>query len=493
MKRSLLAFGPLVLLGLAGLPSQIFYVANSYGVQYVQLPDASAARLFQEFRRVAGSFQSGLVVLDTAHVTLGKLQTLYLRGRNISFPAKDFFHNIVPDSSWDLRSRRFLSLPRPLDPGVEAASYLLTRRREALLRHESFDLHPGSILLGLDTRLHSGDATLIASAPSLTLLNRRHLAAADGRNFIARPWNDLSNHLLFIDSERGMHYYIQNVLNQPRVSLFQLESDYFFPHASMAGIGRHLLFEVLRPSGPLRLTMHITTSLRGDGANQLPVPAVIGTERRSFDVAGRGAARLISPPLLPQQIAGRSFLALDMGMDGLPFPEERSGLMRLYGSAIAVDPRRLVAFARDISLLSEHDYARLSPPSSLRSFPRDLAHPDLEYFGIYEDGWTSEQASFTLTQPSNTSSLLLRASVPNITANFQTQLTVLLDGIPIARRTLSPGPVDLRVPLSPGLRSPAPARRRVDLRFAAPQRLPAPDRRPAAALLSFLGFDEPRP
>ena len=482
---------PLIILGLLGLPSQIFYVAHSYGVPYVQLPDASASRLFQEFRSVAGSFQSGLVVLDTAHVTLGKLQTLYLRGRNVSFPAKDFFHNIVPESSWDLRTRRFLTIPGPLDPDVEAASHLLTRRREALLLHESFDLHPGSILLDLDTRLQPGDTTLIASAPALTLLNRRHLADAAGRNFIAHPWSGLSNHLLFLDSPSGMHYYIQNVLNQPRVSLFQLESDYFFPHASMAGIGRHLLFEVLRPTGRLRLTMHITTSLRGDGANELPVPALIGTERRTFEVAGRGAAHVISPPLLPQQIAGRSFLALDMGMDGLPFPDERSGLMRLYGSAIHVDPRRLVAFARDISLLSEQDYARLSPPTSLTSFPRDLAHPDLEYSGIYEDGWTSERASFTLTQPSSATSLLLRGAVPNITPNFQTQLTVSLDGRPIARRTLAPGPFELRLPVSPDLRTPK--RRRVELRFAAPQRLAAPDRRLVTILLSSIGFTATKP
>src|SRR6185503_15553788 len=119
-------------------------------------------------------------------------------------------------------------------------------------------------------------------------------------------------------------------------------------------------------------------------------------------VAGRGAAHLVSPPLLPQQIAGRSFLALDMGMDGLPFPDERSGLMRLYGSTIHVDPRRLVAFARDISLLPEDDYVRLSPPSSIRSFPHAPANPDLEYVGSYEDGWTAEHASFTLSQPADT-------------------------------------------------------------------------------------------
>lgn len=200
---------------------------------------------------------------------------------------------------------------------------------------------------------------------------------------------------------------------------------------------------------------------------------------------------MISPPLLPQQIAGRSFLALDMGMDGLPFPDERSGLMRLYGSAIHVDPRRLVAFARDISLLSEQDYARLSPPSSLSSFPRDLAHPDLEYSGIYEDGWTSEHASFTLTQAPLTSTLLLRASVPNITPNFQTHLTVSLDGRPIARRTLAPGPFELRVPATPDARTPA--RRRVELQFATPQRLPAPDRRLATILLSSIGFTTTEP
>ena len=35
----------------------------------------------------------------------------------------------------------------------------------------------------------------------------------------------------------------------------------------------------------------------------------------------------------------------------------------------------------------------------MAAFPADLTYPDLEYSGIYEDGWIAESAFFSLSQP----------------------------------------------------------------------------------------------
>src|SRR5439155_3422792 len=119
-------------------------------------------------------------------------------------------------------------------------------------------------------------------------------------------------------------------------------------------------------------------------------------ERQRLPMVGRGSARVFSPPMTPQIIEGRAFLGLDMGVDGEPFPERRSGLMALYGTDVALDRRRPVGFLRDISLVSQEEYGRLAPPSKLESFPADLENPDLEYSGIYEDGRVSEASYFQL-------------------------------------------------------------------------------------------------
>jgi hypothetical protein len=81
----------------------------------------------------------------------------------------------------------------------------------------------------------------------------------------------------------------------------------------------------------------------------------------------------------------------------------------------------------------------------------------------------------------NAADLLLRAEVPPAPGGQQLQLFV--NGRQVAARTIAPGQLELRVPV-PASQSP----RRVELRWAAAPKLPAPDGRPAAALIKFLGI-----
>jgi hypothetical protein len=175
-----------------------------------------------------------------------------------------------------------------------------------------------------------------------------------------------------------------------------------------------------------------------------------------------------------------------MGVEGQQFADARDGLMRLYGADVARDRRYLVAFVRDVSAVPEEEYQDLAAPSKVGSFPGDLRDQDLEYSGIYEDGWVSEMSFFMLAQPEGPSRVAVRGVVPMIDdPAFQCELSVLLDGRELTHQKLLPGRFDVEAPVSADKAS----RRRVELRFSGVQQLPPPDGRPAAARLDFVGFD----
>ena len=171
---------------------------------------------------------------------------------------------------------------------------------------------------------------------------------------------------------------------------------------------------------------------------------------------------------------------LDMGRDGRLNPARRTGLQAAYGPRVPLDPRYLTAYVRDISLLSDAEYARLQPPAALRSFPVDLANRDLQYSGIYEDGWVGERAYAVLAGGPD-ADLVVQGNPRRTRAGAH--LVVALDGRIVGRRALAAGPFTLRVP-APASRAP----RRVELRFDAVGPLSGADPRPASAHLSFLGF-----
>lgn len=159
--------------------------------------------------------------------------------------------------------------------------------------------------------------------------------------------------------------------------------------------------------------------------------------------------------------------------------------MELYGRDVPIDQRRLVGFGRDISLVSEEEYLTLAPPSQLLSFPADLTNPDLEYSGLYEDGWVSEAAFFRLTQPAAPSQIVVRGMIPQITdPAFSCEVHVFVDEHEVPRKTLGLGDFEIRAPVSSNMST-----RRIDLHFSRFQQLPSPDNRPVTALLQFVGFE----
>jgi hypothetical protein len=134
--------------------------------------------------------------------------------------------------------------------------------------------------------------------------------------------------------------------------------------------------------------------------------------------------------------------------------------------------------------VSEAQYEAFAPPAMLRSFPQDLADPALEFSGIYEDGWISEESFFVLGS-TGANRLRIVGVVPLIQApDFTTTLEVRIDGVPAASRQLALGTFSLEVPLAKS----AARKRRIELRFSRAQALPGGDGRMTAGRLFYLGL-----
>jgi hypothetical protein len=186
-----------------------------------------------------------------------------------------------------------------------------------------------------------------------------------------------------------------------------------------------------------------------------------------------------SRPLQFQVIAGQPYVLLDMGELGTLGRYANPGLQGLYATSVPVDPRVLTSHVRNISLVSDAEYARLERPRELSRFPADLEKESLEYSGIYEDGWLGED-SYAVLAGGPAADLVLRAAVP---LGAGKHLDVLLNGRLVTSMPVAPGSLNVRV------RVPASsAPRRVELRFGATIKLKGADGRTAAALLSSLGL-----
>jgi hypothetical protein len=479
----------LVLLGLAGLPAHTGYVERSAGRgAAVDLMNGSPTGILREFRDRVAEAAPPRIELDTVDPALARLQAAHLVGTPTAFASRDFW-----------RAADFADAPSATSageppPAVRLRKDTLATPPDAGQTWNRFVLAPGAgrdaenlfvVAVPRWTRSPGAPCGFVGlTTGRQAIFNRRRLPADGPESFVLAPCTGVRDHLVFVHSQRGEHYH--HAQDRRRISVYQLERDpLFYRGRTMAALGRHLLFEVLNPSPRVRVSMHLTRSFAGDRENWLPPAAAIGTERAAFALAGRGSARVFSPPVVPQVIGGRPYVALDLGVDGALFPDRRTGAMTLFGGDIPKDVRRVVAFGRDVSLVSEEEYGALRAPSALREFPRDLADPDAEYSGLYEDGWIAEEAYAFLRRPRARSALVVRGVVPAIgDGAFSTECVVLVEGQEVARRRLGPGDFTIEVPAVM-----APERARIDLRFSRVQRLPSPDNRPVAALLRFIGFE----
>ncbi len=306
----------------------------------------------------------------------------------------------------------------------------------------------------------------------------RHKTFADYGMFRLVPYRDVRNWLMFIPSSRGPDYFTFRF----GASFFQLERDPYRTGGFMSGVGRFFLLHVVKPAEKLRLRVSLTRSIMGNQNVTLPASASADGEFSTrLPFVGAGSAVVYSEAISPVWEDGQAYVAIDFGQPGIPFPHRKSGLMRLYNSEFLLDYRKLVGFCRNISAIPDTEYRQLRRPRKLESFPRDLlADSGLEYSGIYEDGWISDEAFVKLGAAGKGETVIVAGMVPTLGPLADGRLTLRLrvNEAPAQELTLKPGPFTLAV-----LVDKAEPVTTVRIRFSKRTPLPGNDGRLVSALL----------
>lgn len=441
-RRLLLALATalLVVVGVQ-LATLTTYVDKSFNP--VDLPHASAADVLPEFSQTMNDATKP-VVTATDNFALIELQAAVADKRTIYFLSRNMFAR-----SW---RKRTILVPSP-------GHFVALRFQENQ---------------AASSVLSSRNCLIFFPTGSEVAINRRMLPEGSA-NFEVISCRSKLNRLVFINSSLGQPSTLP--LNRRAVSFWQLEPDAVFPGRTFSGFGRYALFQILGPvPARIRVALDVTTT---PILSSLPRAAVAGRDLAAFPLAGSGSARVISPPVEPVLVDGRAYIVLDMGRKGKLRTVPRPGLTGLWGRSVVVDPRALTSYIRDVSLVPAEAYRSLRTPTAIRRFPSDLSDPDLEYSGIYEDGWLSGDAYAIL--PAGRSRLLSVRG--NALPLPHQRVELLVNGKPLADRAVGGGVFDWQVRVPPSAH-----RRRVELRWATTGPIAAEDPRRAAARLSFLGF-----
>jgi hypothetical protein len=460
-------------------PTALKYTRASLGARsggLVELQEASRGLADVPPRPPAGTrWASGV-----ENIAAVKVAANLYRGTDIKFLARDFFQTIkfLIDYDWPLMSWY------PHRENFHIADALVkARSSDFFVEHTLFGTRftvvrqpdPPSAFLNLPSRL--------------SLFNKLHPGEGPGRGlFSLVPAGDVRNLLVFVHSSLGNHYYLAD--DRRKISFYQQEADFFDPRGDFNAIGRFLLFRVENPTSSVYLRLSFSKTLMGPGRTALSRDAVIlGKGEVPLGLRGDGAANIIVGPIVPVQLDGGSYIALDFRQAPTLFPFHRTGLKGLYNTNIPLDYRELIGFARDISALSPEEVAALPRPRRVADFPLDLVRAaGLEYAGIYEDGRLSPDTSFVLGEARAGDELHIKGCVEQLPGGYQGgDALVSIDGGPSVRLPVPAGRYfDWRLPIAhPGRTT------RVTLHFTVPGVLPGGDGRPVGGKLDLLEVGPP--
>jgi|CZKI01.1.fsa_nt_gi hypothetical protein len=347
---------------------------------------------------------------DISNVVSAKMLSQYTRGIDTRFLSRSYMDNIA-----NIAVLKFLRTEDPdLGPQarlVEKLSLLRFMLPEEILSGDIPDYRVATIHKEADSVLYANNWTETSS---------RHLRY-DDRLFVSTRtdldhfnklnpgtgWtlqnmyqykleSQVRNRLVFVHSELSPHYYSSARF---KAAFFQRETEpVSHGTSSFHGTGRYNVFHIVNPSPGLRVIVDFSRTSLGVGRTMLPEKAiVVGDEDYRLPFVGGGSARVVSPVVTPEYYEGQAYITIDFGDMARVIDKPKTGLMRWYGIKFALDDRRLIGFTRDISVLTDEEYRAMLRPTKISKFPRDLLeYKGLEYSGIYEDGWTGQDAYFKL-------------------------------------------------------------------------------------------------
>ncbi len=420
------------------------------------------------------------LLCDINNLVAAKVAAFELRGTDLRFLSRDYYQQIAPieferlgDTLVGLHPR-FADLMRTRD--------LLAERDAASVRtHTLFDTTFRAPALDFG-RNGNTDAYLTLDE-SLGLFNKLGIppGTKPASYFKLLPVSAARNHLVFMHSGRGNHYYLGD---RNRIAIYQQEADPYTKRQDITGMGRFLLLRVEQPDQEFYLRIAASKTFMGEGHTAWsPGARILGATDVPLAFPGNGAVNRIVGPIRPVFRDGAAYIAIDFNESPVQFPFKRTGLQSLYNTMVPLDSRKLVAYGRDISALSAAEVAGLERPVKISRFPDDLVFArGLEFSGIFEDGWLSPVSEFVLG-PSTTAGIVrVRGYVPQLAG------APLGGGRLLARLgsrefdlPATTGAFDWLLPVSADT-----ATTHLSLRFSATAPLPDHDDRPAGGKLELI-------
>ena len=468
-----------LLLALAAAPTALVYTVASRGTGsggLTELRFASKLGLHIPIPAPATAQLAGAV----ENVVAAKFAAEELRGRPLALVSRDYFY---PSTRTDYVHPSLSIRLHPHYADMAQAQPLIDQRNRdyvtlGYLWQTEFSQprvdRPTDFYVFLDQRL--------------SLFNKfgRDYDAPVRSVFRVAPAAAVRNQLVFVHSGMGNHYYLGN---RTRISFFQQESDIYSSGRDFNGLGRFMLLRVEHPSEKIYLRLAATRTMVAGYTAWKPAALVHAAKDHPLGLIGHGAFNLFVGPLVPQMFEGAAYIAIDFVDSPRVIMDYRPGLKNLYNRDVPLDYRRLIGWARDISVIDEQEFSSLHRPRSISKFPTDFADATtLEFVGAYEDGWLSPAARFILDGAQPGELVRLQGVVPMIPGwplgNGQMQVTV--NGTQSFDLSAATGDFDWLLPIA----HPA-ATTTVDLRFNVSAPLPGRDGRPAAAKLQLLGIAPP--
>jgi len=490
------AAAAVLLLAVAGLNArvQFRYVNESRGREcQVSLPAVSARHGFHDFRAAYASRIAGggvdRVLLATENNTLMKLLAAEVRGAPVGTVGMAPFELIALSGLSTLEGAPWVRFHADRTESLRSirTDFAAAHEQNRLTVRDPDTGHPLHRLTATSAdRSKSPERVLVAAGGGgVTVFNRQRFPET-GPVLVCTPLTELSNFAVFCDASGARQLFLG--MGEPDdVALHQLESDPLQPKRTMAGVGRSVVLDVLNPSPRVRVLVDYTAAYKGDpSARDVAPMRIVGDRRAAFGAVGAGAARLVSPPVSTQAVGSSRFLVVEFAVPRSMNPNRLSLAERWWGADLPRDRRRLTGHVRDVSVLSEEEYAAFRPPERVTAFPAGLADPHLEYSGFYEEGWVSKEFKVRLTQPTAGQEVVFRGQVPALPGSeaFQSEMVVLIDGAPVEKRALGTGNFEVRVP---GGAAAGP--RWIECRFSHTLALPGGDGRTVVAQMRSIGFE----
>ena len=459
-------------------PTALYYTRVSQGEKAGGITEAKLASILGT--RPPATPPHTRLLCDINNLVAAKVAAFEFRGTDLRFLSRDYDQQIAPieferlgDTLVSLHPR-FTDLMRTRD--------LLAARDDATIRNHTLfgtSFRAPALNYGKDGKT---DAYLSLDE-TLGLFNKVDITPGvkPAAFFKELPAAAAHNHLVFVHTGRGNHYYLGD---RNRIAIYQQEADPYTKQQDITGLGRFLMLRVEQPDPEIYLRISASKTFMGRGHTAWsPGSRILGTTDTPLAFPGNGAVNRIVGPIRPVYRDGAAYIGIDFNETAVQFPFERTGLQSLYNTVVPLDSRKLVAYGRDISALSAAQVAALPRPAKLERFPQDLLFArGLEFSGIYEDGWLSPESEFVLGRSTMTGIVRVRGFVPE------------LPGAPLGRGTMtvSLGGRDFELPAATGTFdwllpiSSTAATTRLAVHFSTSAPLPNGDDRPTGGKLELI-------